>query len=350
LIVHEGAKTAQAVDMVDPTRYADWGTIIDQQPNAGIFHTANWAAVLRDTYKFDPAYFCDRSDGSTSVLPLMEVNSWLTGRRGVGLPFTDECEPLCSQPWQFDSLYGALREHAAKRKWKTWELRGGARFLPPTPSTTFYGHSLDLSMPPAIERLPSGTRRAVRKAEKNKVTVTFSESLEATASFYKLLCRTRRRHGLPPQPFTFFSHVQKHLLAPGKGFVATATHDDTPIAGAIFLCFGNEAYYKFVASDERYKELCGTSAVVWRSIEALAQQGIKRVNLGRTSNDNAGLRRFKLSWNAVERRIDYFKCNIQRSEFVMSKDRASGWHTRVFGLLPLSLAKLVGAATYRHIA
>ena len=38
------------------------------------------------------------------LLPLMEVDSWLTGRRGISLPFTDECEPLYPDAESFKNL------------------------------------------------------------------------------------------------------------------------------------------------------------------------------------------------------------------------------------------------------
>jgi hypothetical protein len=61
------------------------------------FHGSAWAKTLQGAYGFKPVYFtASEADGRSSILPLMEVNSWLTGRRGIALPFTDDCEPLYS--------------------------------------------------------------------------------------------------------------------------------------------------------------------------------------------------------------------------------------------------------------
>ena len=35
----------------------------------------------------------------------MEVDSWLTGRRGMALPFTDACAPLCRFRTEFEALF-----------------------------------------------------------------------------------------------------------------------------------------------------------------------------------------------------------------------------------------------------
>src|SRR6202044_4760 len=84
-----------AVQCVDPVGLTDWDASLAGQPQTSIFHGAAWAAVLKGTYGYKPKYFTIRQDGGLrSLLPLMEVDSWLSGRRGISLPFTDECEPL----------------------------------------------------------------------------------------------------------------------------------------------------------------------------------------------------------------------------------------------------------------
>src|SRR5436190_11674249 len=84
------------IQRVDPLVDPNWDNAVANLPGASFFHTAAWARVLRDTYQFQPTYFTDqRPDGTIDALvPVMEVDSWLTGRRGISLPFTDECCPL----------------------------------------------------------------------------------------------------------------------------------------------------------------------------------------------------------------------------------------------------------------
>ena len=81
------------------------------------------------------------------LLPIMEVDSWLTGRRGISLPFTDECEPLCTHPAACPGLFEEVMRHAEARDWKYMECRGGSacglaqRLRPVTTAT-----DLDLSI------------------------------------------------------------------------------------------------------------------------------------------------------------------------------------------------------------
>ena len=343
-----------AVGRIDPLEAAGWDARLSACPAPGFFHGAAWARVLHDSYGFSPAYFTlGDTNRPAALLPLMEVNSWLTGRRGVSLPFTDECEPLCPDVDSFRRLFRAVLEHAKARAWKYLECRGGRAWLGDAPaSTSFHGHRLDLGGGEEAlwARVDGAVRRAVRKAEQSGLTVTFSQDLDAVRTFYGLFCRTRKRHGMPAQPFRFFENIHRHVLAQNQGWVVLARHGPVPAAGAVFFHSGKTAVFKFGASDETLQHLRANNLVMWQAIRWHAQRGFALLDFGRTSLDNEGLRRFKLSWGAQERRIDYFRHDCRKAEFVTARDDSTGWHNRVFRFLPVPLSRLIGVAFYRHVA
>lgn len=168
--------------------------------------------------------------------------------------------------------------------------------------------------------------------------------------FYALLCQTRRRHGLPAQPFRFFAHIHRHILAPNHGQIVIARQGSRAVAAAVFFHFGGQAIYKFGASDERLQHLRANNRVMWDAIKWHAGQGFTSLDFGRTSLDNAGLRKFKLGWGAVERRIDYVRHDLRTGSFATVPDAAAGWHNHIFRLLPVSLSRLAGSVLYRHVA
>lgn len=351
---HIAANRDRTVSTVNPLDDPHWDTAISTLPGATFFHGRAWARVLHDAYGFTPLYLTERESASLqSILPLMEANSWLTGRRGISLPFTDECAPLCRNAAVFDRLSRVLSEYANVRKWRYWELRGGRPFIPAAPaSLSYWGHTLVLKpdQTALFSRLDSSARRAVRKGEQSGLTVEFSTSLDAIRSFHRLLCQTRRRHGLPPQPFRFFENIQRHILALGQGIVVLARLNQVPVAGAIFFQFGPTALYKFGASDESFQHLRANNLVMWRAIAWLSERGCVSLDFGRTSRVNEGLRRFKLAWGATERSIEYFRHHREIGHFVSSRDDSHGWHNRLFRLMPLPLSRLIGAIAYQHMA
>jgi lipid II:glycine glycyltransferase (peptidoglycan interpeptide bridge formation enzyme) len=283
----------------------------------------------------------------------MEVDSWLTGRRGVALPFTDECEPLCRDADSFRRVFAETLEYAKVRAWKYLECRGGKAWFGDAPaSTTFLGHRLDLRAgeKALFAGIESAGRRAVRKAEQSGLSVEFSQSLEAVREFHGLLCITRKRHGVPPQPFVFFANIQRHILAQNHGWVVLARHGGVAVAGAVFFHSGTTALYKFGASDEKHQHLRGNNLVMWTAIKRYAQQGFEAMSFGRTALENVGLRRFKLNWGTQEYPIDYVQFDLRAHRFVSGRDDYSGRYTRVFRFLPIPVARLIGAALYRHVA
>lgn len=341
--------------IVDPLQEPQWDAKLEVAfPEVSPFQRAAWARVLHSTYGYAPRYLAAAADDNLScVLPLLEVRSWLTGARGVSLPFTDNCPALGATAARLPGLYAALFALARARRWKYIELRGTPpRHPDDPPSVSFHGHALDLSVPAAtlFARFDSAVRRAVRKAETAGVTVEFEHSLSAVQTFYTLLRKTRTRHGLPPQPWRFFAEIHRHIVAPGFGSVVVARYRQVPVAASVFIFSGPNLLYKFSASDEAYQQVRGNNLVIWRAIEHYAARGFQRLDFGRTSLANDGLRRFKLSWHAEEFPVHYYRYDTRTAAVISTPDKAAeGLHTRVFRVLPQPLTRLIGAALYKHL-
>jgi len=339
---------------LNPLELPDWDARVAALPGAGFFHTAAWARVLHATYGYSPYYLASPATGPLrSVLPLMEVASWLTGQRGISLPFTDTVEPLGCDADSFPALWSAALDLARERGWKYLECRGGKQWLAAAPaSTSFLNHWLPLATGESalFAGFDEAVRRAVRKAEQSGLTVEFSQNLESMQAFYRLLGLTRRRHGVPPQPFPFFANIQEHVLAKNHGWIVLARQGAVPVAGAVFFHSGRTALYKFGASDDAFQHLRANNLVMWHAIQRYAREGFARLDFGRTSLGNEGLRKFKLGWGAQEEQVDYLRYDLRQSAFVTARDEATGWHNRLFRALPLPLSRLAGALLYRHIA
>lgn len=339
---------------VNPLTEHDWDQSLSRWPDATLFHGSAWARALVETYGFTCLYLVTRGAGAiTGMLPLMEVRSWLTGRRGVGLPFTDEGEPLAGDPATFDRLQQAARDLGVIRGWRYLELRGGERFMAGgNPSIVHWRHQLELTPEESVAfaQLQGAVRQAVRKAVKAGLQVEFASDLETLRSFYYLQCRTRRRHGLPPQPWAWFAALHRNLIAPGLGVVALARAGRTPVSGAVYLHAGRQATFKYGASDERWQHCRGNNLVMWEAMKWLARQGVRQLHLGRTAPGHDGLRRFKLGFGARECALAYYRYDFGRRQPVVVAEGTTGWHNQVFRLAPPLFARLAGRYLYRHWA
>ena len=340
--------------VVDPLRDPNWDCLVLSHPSHNFFHRAAWARVLRKTYEHKPIYIrFGRERELVALVPLMEVASPFTGRRGVSLPFSDFCQPLMFDGWGQELLMESLLELGRKRKWQYFELRGGKGSLPATAvaAERYYGHKLDLTL--GIEhlfaRFDSSVRRAIRKAEKSGINVEVSSSRKAMLDFYQLHVRTRRRHGLPPQSLSFFLNIDQEVMRAGLGFVVLAKNGTRSIAAAVFFCSGEAALFKFGASDERSHEFRGNNVVMWEGIKQLVGKGLETLHFGRTTIDNDGLRRFKLSWGTEEEVIEYFRFALNTQTWLNSSRNASEFHDQLFRKLPLAVNRLAGTLIYPHL-
>jgi hypothetical protein len=352
-VVPKASEQSLEMRILNPVHDPGWDLVVALHRSAGCFHTSAWAKVLHQSYKHHPFYLqFSRGRRLAALVPVMEVRSLFTGRRGVCLPFSDVCEPLIFDPEVAHLVGDRLVRFARERRWRHFETRGGNFFQPASILTAkFYGHTLDLRAGVAdlADRFDSPVRRAIRKAERSGVSAVVARNRQAISDFYRLHVQTRRRHGLPPQPASFFLNIYEYIIKPGLGFTVLAQRGSRPIAAAIFFRFGNNAVYKYAASDKRFQELRANNLVMWQGIQFLARHGAEKLHFGRTECENDGLRRFKLSWGTEEETIDYFRIDPSGRRCLVGPPSHSGLHKKIFARLPLAVNRLAGAMIYPHL-
>jgi hypothetical protein len=340
------------ISILNPAEHPHWDDLLLTTDRATFFHTSAWARVLSESYGYIPLYFTLIENGKlVGLIPVMEIKSFLTGSRGVSLPFTDMCNPVAVDQDAYWALLRKATEYGRKAKWNYIEMRGGTNFLPTQPaSAKYFIHFLDLSADEGEIRSNFRTsfQRNIRKAEREGVTVTLERSWESVKVFYKLHCGTRRHHGLPPQPWSFFKKIHEHVIAAGKGFVALAKYQNRWAAGALYALYRDQAIYKYGASDRGLLHLRPNNLVMWEAIRWCCRNGIRSFSFGRTEPENEGLMRFKSGWGAKRDLLNYHKFDMCFNRFVGDK---AGLKTSyaAFKTLPIPMLRLAGHLLYRHV-
>ncbi len=322
-------------------------------PGYSFFHTSSWAAVLEKSYGYKPVYFTlGNQSAPNALVPCMDINSYLTSRRGVALPFTDYCEPVLSDQSQFHDLFREMTSFGRERNWRFLELRGGETFLQnEEPSEHYYGHILDLSPGPKqlLAGMRDSTRRNIKKAEKLNIKIDITNSRQALMDFCRLNTLTRRDHGLPPQPRKFFDYVYEDIIARNLGFIALANYEKSVIAANVYFHTENKVIYKYGASDKSYQNLRANNLVMWNSIKWSCEKGFKSFCFGRTEPENEGLRQFKTGWGAREYIIKYYKYDFQKCAFIKRSLNINSSFKKIMVKLPVPVLKTMGSALYRHM-
>lgn len=329
--------------LVEPEKAAE----VERLPEAGIFHSAAWARALHRAYGFHTRIFLAEDAGGAiaAAVPVTPVHNWPLGPRAISQPFSDECPLLGRDDPDREFLYRAIGTYAGSRGWRHWELRGAGAPAGVATATRFHGHivALDPMDRDFPARAAPSVHRAVRQAVRAGVAVEIADDEPALRRFHALYCRTRRRHGAPPAPWTFFAALGRELINAGHGIVALATRGGEDLAGAVFLLQGRRAHYKYGASDPARHHLRPNHLVMARAAAWCARQGCTVLDLGRTSLGAEGLRRYKFSWGADEHPVTYTRLQPATGRHLSAPDRAGAWPAHVFRRLPLPLLRKIGA-------
>ncbi|MFO7569375.1 MAG: GNAT family N-acetyltransferase [Smithellaceae bacterium] len=340
------------VEVLRPSDYPDWNNQLAPEAGCSFFHTAQWADVLTQSYGYRPVYFAIRDTNRiANLLAVMEVKSFLTGNRGVSLPFTDACEPIAESAAHFHALWDQAVTYGKKQRWKYLEVRGGEKYFADNlPFVTHYGHRLDLEKDTQAiyARMRESNKRNINKARKENVEVNISNSADAVKQFCRLNTLTRRKHGLPPQPRGFFKNLYDRVIAKDMGFIAVASRGDKILAANVYLHFGKEVIYKYGASDQAMQHLRANNLVMWKAIKWSCDRGFQSLSFGRTEMEHQGLMQFKSGWAANQYTLSYYRYDLQKNAFVRGSSDIHPVYKKVFEKLPAPVLNIIGHVLYRH--
>jgi CelD/BcsL family acetyltransferase involved in cellulose biosynthesis len=338
----------------DPLQDPRWEALVRCHPHASVFHSTNWLGALRHVYGYEPVVVttCSAESPLTNGLVFARVNSRLTGRRLVSLPFSDHCEPLLENAAQLAPILARTKNRISEDNWKYMEIRP-LLYSPPGSAAldrlvTYYFHSLDLR--PGLEELFKGfhkdcVQRKIRRAEREKLRYEEGRSEELLKKFYRLLVMTRRRQYLPPQPIAWFRGL---IASFGEGIkIRVASKDGVPVAGILTLLHRKSMVYKYGCSDLAYNNLGGTALLFWKTIQEAKERGFEELELGRSDTSNCGLVAFKERWGAPRREISYWTYPGNHVPELSSWQRRVARH--IIPLMPDGALEAVGRLLYKHI-
>lgn len=346
---------SSSLKVANPLLFPEWNDWLLNSPNYSFFHSVNWARVLTDSYGYQPRYFINEGRNRfNALIPVMEINSAITGKRGVSLPFSDVCLPILAPELNRNTISKQILDYGQQAGWKSLEIRGDG-FAPPDtqPTNYFVLHHVPLgdecNVDNVFSRFRNNFRTRIRKGLREGIQVHILRTPEAMREFYRLQCLTRKSKSLPPQPYQFFKNIYAHVIAEDLGFVILASHKGRIIAGGVFFHFGTKMIYKFGASNKAYQHFPANFLIIWNAIKWACENNKKCFCFGRSDTDLTGLLQFKDGWATKRKQLNYYKYNFSQQTF-LQENRASTSHAYpLLDKLPISLLKFAGEILYRHI-
>ena len=340
---------------LDPLTDSRWPELLSWHPQASIFHTREWLEALYRAYGYRPIAFTTSSGKDlANGMVFCQVQSWITGRRMVSVPFSDHCQPLAKSS-ELQAILEYLQSHRKKKRFQYIELRpltldgGVEQNTDFANSEKFSFQKIDLS--PGTETIyrrfhDSCIRRKIKRAGRESLTYESGRSDELLKKFRHLLLLTRRRHKLPPQPSSWF-----HNLAQCLGDRITfhlLSKDSIPVASIVTLTYEKTLTYKYGCSDAQFNNLGGTPDLFWKVIQQAKEVGVTDFDLGRSDYSDPGLIAFKEHLGAVTSELRYYRNPAPGPKKESAKTETS-FARQALSRLPDPLLAGAGELLYRHL-
>lgn len=325
-----------------------WRSALTQLPGATFYHCERWIEVLRSISSFDLQVATLHSGCELRAAGVLARSRGLFSARIVSLPFSD-----CAQPLALDEEARGdfLRALAASNPHASIEIRGAAG--PESWKNIGCFEHWTLAMDRSLAEIAAGFSRTVRggikRARRDNVRVDRGSSVEHLARFFKLQLETRRRLGVPPQPFSFFAAVREKFARGGDCEIWFATLEGRDLAGAVLLRNDEQLCYKWAARAEHSHQ--GANHLLVASMIEEHAGKVRSLDLGRCDTRNQGLARSKADLGCVGRALPYaFYPKAPRHVSSEVLDGSAKILSGVWKWLPLPITRVLGAALYRYMA
>lgn len=301
---------------------SSWMRFISSCPEAHPFHHPYWISFISGCYGYRPfqAVVRNQEGEITAGIPIMEINSILGRRKWVSLPFSDHCRPLFRSDNALSILMNGLISEARNGIIDSLALRWGYDSPDLFLSNDHVLTTTHLTTSPeAIRaRIKGNDFRKVRLGARREIECIRSTSLEAMQIYFRLHLETRRRLGVPSQPWRFFRLFWEQIIAQGLGFVSLARKNGEYLAGIVFIHWNKTLVYKFAASSKNGRQLAAAYPLTWDAITWACENGFQILDWGRSDLEDQGLRDFKNRWASEESDLVY-SSNRQSSPVFLGK-------------------------------
>jgi hypothetical protein len=338
---------------IDPTNDERWEPFLEGHSQASIFHTRGWVEALRGTYGYTTTAFttCPPEAPLTNAIPFCKVPGFFGKRRAVSLPFSDHCVPLVEGQKQLEAQLLYLRNRVDSGQWSSFQIKTieeVSNCSSEQSSDALTLHNLDLR--PSLDELfaafhPSCVQRKIKRAERESLRQQEGRSEDLVNAFYGLLLHTRRRLGVPPQPYQWFRNLVLYLGDKLK--VRIIYKDELPVAGIVTLHYKQTTMYKYGASDHRYSALGGMQSLFWAAIKDAKENGDQVLDMGRTELTNTGLTAFKDRLGAARTAIHYYQYPPRSTKHGMQASKSRILKT-FCSHAPMGLLAATGRVLYKY--
>ncbi len=340
------------VQRINPLQDPRWARFIQRHPRASAFHSLPWLEALYKTYLYEPVVYTTSAEGKEleNGLLFCKVQSWLTGRRLVSLPFSDHCEPLVKDRQELQQLLARSQWDLNQDGWQYLEMRPLTNSYVDDLEGQYVLHLLDLR--PSLDELykklqVSSVRRKIQRGEREGLSVESGSAEYLLNQFYHLHVMTRKRQSIPPHPRMWFRQLLENFQ--GKAIIRVAKTKETPVAAVMTVESNQSIIYKYGCSDARFHNLGGVPFVFWNMIRDAKERGFVQLDLGRSELRHTGLIAFKDRWGAAKQKLIYSRYPTPKNNVSTPQATTLRMAKAIFRRSPEWVLTMTAKLLYPHI-
>jgi len=284
-----------------------WNQLLQRFSGHTIFHTEEWLGIISRVFKAELRKFLvyDGQGGEPSgMFPLFSIrrgplrifasplSGWATPRLG---PLLEGIDPGGFMEGLNDMLSGE-RAHYVEVSF----VSDVSSELPESFGynlETRYTYILRLEPDEGVMwgKITSKCRNMVRKALKNGVSIYEPDSDGWIGLYHDMALDVYSRSGrLPPIGERYLREIWETLRPRNAARVLMAEYEGVTIAGAIFLIYGDWAYYWDGVSYRAYNRVAPNNLIQWEFIKWASGNGVRMYDM--IGANNPGIAKFKASF------------------------------------------------------
>ena len=323
----------------------EWDSFLDAHPRATLYHTWRWTELLHEVFGFSVHRLAarDPSGRLAGVLPLVEQQGPIFGRRLVSLPFFNYGGPLGLSEDVEQDLLAQAAELARRRGVATLEIRDRTPRHGLCVRTDKW--TVELALPRdanTLDRqLGAKLRSQIRRADREEPVIACGGA-ELVAEFYGIFAATMRDLGTPVHPRRFFEVLIERLASDCT--VVVVRLRGRAAAAAWLTHFRDRTEIPWAASLRERRTSSVNMRLYWECLLQAMQRGSRVFDFGRSTVDS-GTYRFKLQWGGEARPLFWAYPLLPTGAATGGHGRLAQAAQSLWSRMPLPLANRLGPLT-----
>lgn len=332
-----------------------WNNFVLNHKYGSIYHTSYWFDVLSKTYNVKPIIISNFNREIYSGIPFILHQNPIRGKRLFGVTSAHFANPLVDDQNDFNDLLVFIKNFITKENINYAQLRLTGNFNLSVNEESFvdsnyFTYRLDIKLPYEEIRKKFHKNcilRPLQKAESGNLKVIKSSETKALKDFYRNYEIMRKKNGLLPQPFSFFSNLINKLESNQFIDVFHVLYNDKVISSMINIKYKNTYTYEYGSSELTARQLHPSHLLINHSIKTAINNGYEIFDFGRTDIDNAGLNDFKKRWGGYKLDLKYYYI-YNKPHKNLSNSRLQRLAGYIIHQLPFKIYDVFGPTLYKR--